>query len=517
MDIGYFLSRSAHRSPGAPAVVGGGRTLTYRELDRRVTRLANALLGLGLSPGDRVIDLQHNSVEYLETDLAMARAGLVRVAVNSRLPLDDWSHITQDCGARGMVYGPGFTLAAEQLIGETPDLAVVLAVGDGPGARYEEVLTGASDRPPERRPAPDELVSLNYSSGTTGRPKGCMRTHRNRFASARDIIVDLMEAPLDASDMWLHAGPLTHASGLFVFPHVIAGATQVLMPHFDPDLALELVGRHRVTGTVWVPTMIERVIASPGVATADLTSLRRVTYAGAPMAPERIRAAHQALGGRLAQFYGMVEAIPPLTVLTQADHAAAVAGERPERLGSAGRAVLGCELAVVGDDGDPVGLGEVGELVVSGDHPMAGYWGSDDETGKTLRDGRLWTGDLATIDDGGYVTIVDRRSDMIISGGYNVYPREVEDVIAELDEVAEVAVVGAPDVEWGQVVTAFVVPQPLRTLDADEILAYCQNRLPGFKKPRRVRFVDELPKGPTGKISRKLVRQHAFDDPVPGR
>lgn len=515
MDIGFFLARSARRHPGRTAVIDGERRLAYRELDERVSRLANALFGLGLEPGDRVVDLQRNGLEYLESDLAMARAGLVRVAVNTRLQPGDWTYIARDCGARGIVYGRGFSEAATALLDDVDGLEIALGVGEGPGARYEAALAAGSATVPARRPGLDDLVSLNYSSGTTGRPKGCMRTHRNRFASLRDILVSVMERPLGPDDVWLHAGPMTHASGLFVFPHVAASATQVIMPRFDPDEALALVARHGVTGTVWVPTMIERVLAAASLPKADLTPLRRITYAGAPMAPDRIRAAWEALRGKLTQFYGMVEAIPPLSVLSQADHAAAVAGERPDRLSSAGQAVLGCELAVVDDAGDELSPGEVGELVVAGDHVMAGYWGKEDQTGKALRDGRLWTGDLATMDEAGYVSILDRRSDMIISGGYNVYPREVEDVIRELPAVAEVAVIGVDDVEWGQVVSAFVVPRPGVELDPATVTKHCERRLAGFKKPRRVEIVADLPRGATGKISRTALRGRLRAGTVP--
>ncbi len=507
MDIASFLSRSATRHPGRTAAVDGRRSLTYAELDERVGRLASGLLGLGLRPGDRVVDLQHNALEYLETDLAMARAGLVRVAVNTRLQLADWSFIAADCGARGLVYGGGYAEVAAELADGVDGLDVLLGVPDGPGRRYEDVVAAGAHWRPGRRPAPDDLVSLNYSSGTTGRPKGCMRSHRNRFASMRDILVSLMEQPLGPDDVWLHAGPMTHASGLFVFPHVVAGATQVILPRFDPELALRAVTEHAVTGTVWVPTMVERVLAAPGLARTDLGSLRRVTYAGAPMAPDRIRAAAAALGGRLTQFYGMVEAIPPLAVLTQADHAAALAGDRPERLASAGRAVLGCDLAVLDEEGHPAAPGEVGDLVVSGDHVMAGYWGRPDETGKALADGELRTGDLAWTDEQGCVTIVDRRSDMIIRGGYNVYPREVEDVIAELPAVEEVAVIGVPDVEWGQVVAAYVVARPGTTVDPEDVAGHCRVRLAGFKLPRRVEVTAALPRSSTGKISRTLLRR----------
>ena len=256
-----------------------------------------------------------------------------------------------------------------------------------------------------------------------------MRTLRNRLASTRDMLVDLAPG-LGPDDVWLHAGPITHASGLFVLPHVVVGACQVVMA----EVRAGRCARPRRSATVSPAPSSSRPCSSgwwpSGPRTAILPGLRRVAYAGAPMQPERIGVADDAFGGRLVQFYGMVEAIPPVTVLSPADHRVALDGRRPEILGSAGRACMGAELEVVDEDGQPVPDGEHGELVISGDHVMAGYWGMADESGKALRDGRLWTGDMAWRDDEGYVTIIDRKNDMIITGGYNVYPREVEDVIA---------------------------------------------------------------------------------------
>lgn len=305
------------------------------------------------------------------------------------------------------------------------------------------------------------------------------------------MLVDLFDGGLGPDDVWLHAGPLTHASGLFVLPHVAAGACQVVLPRFDPGAVIDLVERHRVSGTVLVPTMVERVVAE-GLEGRNLSSLARVAYAGAPMAPDRIQAANRALGGAMVQFYGMVEAIPPLTVLRHDDH------DHPERLGSAGRAVLGAELELVDEAGDAVPDGVEGELVVRGDHVMAGYWGLQDATGKAIRDGALWTGDMARRTPDGYVTLIDRRNDMIISGGYNVFPREVEEVLAADPALAEVAVVGLPDPDWGQAVTALVVPRPGATVDVERLRDRCLQRLAAFKRPKRIEVVGALPKTPAG-------------------
>ncbi len=509
MDIASLLRRTARHFPQRTAVIDGERQTDYATLAGRVGRLANAMLGTGLRPGDRVIDLQHNAQAYIETDLALAIGGLVRVPVNPRLTVGDWTYIAENCGARALVYGSGFAGAAEELRDRIRALAVVIGVdGDGPGEAYEALIARASADAPNRRTAPDDLVSINYSSGTTGRPKGCMRTLANRMASLRDMLVDLFRGGLTEDDVWLHAGPITHASGLFVLPHIAAGACQVVQPRFEPAQAVSLIERHRVTGTVWVPTMIERVIAQD-LHAHDLGSLRRVAYAGAPMAPERIEVADRMLGGTMVQFYGLVEAIPPLTVLTQEDHARALAGHHRDRLATVGRSCLGADLTLVDDAGKPVPDGTHGELVVAGDHVMRGYWGMDDATGKALRDGRLWTGDMAWRDESGYITIVERKDDMIITGGYNVYPREVEEVVATDPAVADVAVVGLPDSDWGQAVTAMVVVRSGMSLDLDRLEALCRGRLAPFKKPKRFEVVESIPLTPAGKVNRKALREAA--------
>ncbi len=266
-----------------------------------------------------------------------------------------------------------------------------------------------------------------------------------------------------------------------------------------------------MSALLWSAVGVCIVLVAGGLAVAsvtalafwrDLRSLRRVAYAGAPMAPERIRAANEVLASRLVQFYGMVEAIPPLTVLTQRDHR-----DYPThaRIGSAGRPCLGVELDIVGDDGRPVATGDVGELVVGGDHVMAGYWGMEEATGKALRGGLLWTGDMAWQDDGGYVTIVDRKNDMIISGGYNVYPREVEDLLKTDASVGDAVVLGVPDPDWGQAVTAAVVVRPGATADRERLLELCRQNLAQFKRPKRIDFVESIPQTPAGKTDRKAL------------
>jgi acyl-CoA synthetase (AMP-forming)/AMP-acid ligase II len=503
MFVASLIERAATRWPSRTAVVDGDRSLRYDELLVRVARLANALRGLGLEAGDRVIDIQTNAHTYLESDLACAVAGIVRVPVNVRLTLEEWSYIAADAGARGIVYGERFVDRVTELL-DAAEFDVCIRVGErGPGLDYELVLGDASPRLSKRRSTPGELVSLNYSSGTTGRPKGCMRTAANRHVSMQDMLTSLFECTLSQDDIFLHAGPMTHASGLFVLPHVAVGATQLLLDHFDAETVARLLHAQPISATVLVPTMLERLLAvlPEDQQPDEFPSLRYLAYAGAPMAQDRILAAHRRLPGVLTQFYGLVEAIPPVTVLPTREHD--VEHLRP----SVGRAAVGVALQIVDGEDRVCAHGEIGELVVGGLHVMAGYWGDDEATVKSVKDGWLYTGDLASSDDDGYVFLVDRKGDMIITGGYNVMPREVENVLAEVTGVAEVAVVGLPDPDWGEAVTAFVVPTARAELDASVLIAHCADRLSSFKKPKRVEFVGELPKSSTGKISRSALRR----------
>jgi acyl-CoA synthetase (AMP-forming)/AMP-acid ligase II len=508
VHAGLVIERAVRRHARRVAVEMEGRSLTFGELGDRVFRLGRGLRALGLEHGDRVLDLQSNGVTYVETDLAMAVAGLVRVTLNYRLAPADWVRIAEDCGARGLVYEARFAAAAGPLL-DLVEHAVV--IGDGAGARYEDVIAGSPPTALELHLAPDDLVSLNYSSGTTGSPKGSRRTHRNRLASLQNIVTDIYGGLPADDDAWVHAGPITHASGLFVLPHLAFGARQVILPSWDPDGLLHAVVERGGTGTVLVPTMIARLLAG-GVPPGALAPLRRLVYAGAPMPPEQVRAAHAELTPNLVQMYGLVEAIPPVTVLDAADHDAGVRG-RPEVLASAGRACFGVELRIVDDEGADVPGGEVGEVLTRGDHVMSGYWADADATAaKAVRDGWLHTGDLGRVDEEGRLFLVDRKGDMIISGGYNIYPREVEDVIAEVAGVAEVAVVGVADAEWGQRVTAFYRAQERSGVADADVLEHCGRRLASYKKPKGLIRVSEFPLNSTGKIDKRRLRRELEED-----
>ncbi|QFG69906.1 AMP-binding protein [Ornithinimicrobium pratense] len=504
MDVGTMLTRAGRRFGDRVAVEGSTAAdrRSFAELADRVTRIASGLRALGLEPGDRVLDLQSNSTAYLETDLAIRAAGLVRVALNYRLHPSDWQRIATDCTARGLIYHERF---ADDIAPVREQVPHVVVVGEGPETDLEALATGATAGPLSVRD-PGDLCGLHYSSGTTGHPKGAQRTHRNWFASVVNMTHDVLDGPPGPDDCYVHAGPVTHTSGLFVLPFFVAGARQIVLPTWDPQTFLEAVGERGATHTALVPTMVARLL-SHGTTREDLAGLKMLGYAGAPMPPEQMRRAHERLTPHLVQYYGLVEAIPPVTVLDATDHARGLA-DQPELLTSAGRPALGVELAVVDEDGRPVPDGEVGEVITRGDHVMAGYYNAEQRTdlSKAVVDGWLHTGDLGRLSGDGHLWLIDRKGDMIISGGYNIYPREVEEVIAEVPEVGEVAVVGVADADWGQRVVALVTARAGAEVDPERVREHCATRMASYKKPKEVRVVSEFPLNSTGKIAKKVLR-----------
>jgi acyl-CoA synthetase (AMP-forming)/AMP-acid ligase II len=308
-------------------------------------------------------------------------------------------------------------------------------------------------------------------------------------------------------DVYVHAGPITHTSGLFLLPFLVAGARQIVLPRWDPGAFLEALTERGGTHTAVVPTMIARLLSHSDANRETLGRLRMLAYAGAPMPPEQMRQAHDQLTPHLVQYYGLVEAIPPVTVLTADDHERGLTSE-PDLLGSAGRSALGVEIAAVDEDGRPVPTGDVGEVITRGDHVMAGYWEAEGraDLATSVRDGWLHTGDLGRLSTDGHLWLVDRKGDMIISGGYNVYPREVENVVAEVPGVREVAVLGVPDADWGQRVVAVYTTIDGATVDEQAIMEHCRARLASYKKPKELRRLDEFPLSGTGKIAKKALR-----------
>ena len=329
------------------------------------------------------------------------------------------------------------------------------------------------------------------------------------MASLHNIVTDFLGKVPDERSCWVHAGPVTHTSGLFVLPYFTFGGRQIVQAKFEPESLVDAFEHRGANATALVPTMVARLLAMPDISLERMANLEILGYAGAPMPPEQIRQCFERITPRMSQYYGLVEAIPPVTVLGPADHRRGIEGDT-EILTSAGLPCNGVEIRIVDELGQDVPTGEVGEVITRGDHVMRGYYGQagqDPTVTKAVRDGWLYTGDLGRCDRDERLFLVDRKGDMIISGGYNIYPREIEDVIAEVSGVHEVAVIGVEDADWGQHVTALITIAAGANVTVDQVLEHCKSRMASYKKPKDVRIVAEFPLNSTGKIAKKVLRE----------
>ena len=504
MNVGVVIARAVRRHRDRVALSSPTASLTYGEAGDRAFRLARGLLEMGLAPGDRVLDIQKNSIDYAETELALASAGLCRVALNYRQSSADWVVVARDCTPRALIYSAEFADAVAPL----RDLVEhVICVDAGGGDRtLDDVRAKATAASVPLDFDASTLASLNYSSGTTGRPKGCRRTHANRLASLGNMVTDVFQGLPRTDDVWCHVAPMTHASGLFTLPHFAFGANQLILPGFDAEELLDVVPRFGVTGTVLVPTMVARLLSRP-VDTAALSGLRRLVYAGAPMPEEHVRDAYHRLSTRLINMYGMVEAMPPVSILSPEEHREAIE-TGTDWLRSAGTVCTTVQALVRAEDGTPLPPGEIGEVFISGANVMDGYWTASAEADvKDVADGWLSTGDVGYLSEDSRLFLVNRKGDMIITGGYNVYPSEVERAIRDLPGIADVVVFGVPDAEWGQIIAAAYVARDGVTLSDDDVVAQCRATLAGYKKPRLVRRLDAFPLNSNGKVARQAVAQ----------
>ncbi|HKG21232.1 MAG TPA: AMP-binding protein, partial [Blastocatellia bacterium] len=397
---------------------------------------------------------------------------------------------------------------ADGLRAQLPLIEHYVSIGDRPREGYiafaDLLERGAPGFEPEQL-EDGELLGLFYTSGTTGEPKGVMLTHRNVQSNVDHSDLVFQYFP---DDIYLHAAPMFHlADGAAAFSNTARGATQAFTPRFDPIEVLEVISRERVTTTVLVPTMINFLLQHPSRDSYDLSSLRQITYGASPIAPETLRRSMEVFGCRFAQGYGLTEAAPLLTVLSAADHAATMEQDM-HLLASCGKPVPGVDVRVVDPDGLEVRPGEVGEIIARGANIMAGYWKRPEDTGNAIRDGWLHTGDLATVDREGYLYLVDRKKDMIVTGGENVFSTEVEAVLFKHPSIREAAVIGVPDETWGEAVHACITLKENHHVSEEELIDYCRQYLAVYKLPRSVEVVDgELPKGGTGKILKKELRE----------
>ena len=500
MGLYNLLENTSHVHPDKKAVVCGSRSFTYLQFRGRVDKLAGSFHSLGIKKGDRIAIIHQNCHIFLESYFAAAKIGAVLVPINYRLSPKDFTYILNDSLAKMLIIQSEFYNPADRDKYDVPLIKVVAA------GRIEE-KKGVKNKEPEVFIEDTDIAQIYYTSGTTGRPKGVILTHDNNFEHA---YASVSEFSLTLDDIWLHVSPMFHlADAWAVWAMTLSAATHVIIPKFEPKSVLQHIQDHQVTLSNFIPTMLNILVNSPGIQEHDFSSLRLILSGGAPIARDVVKKVMKTFGCDYMQTYGMTETSPFLTISKLSDEMAALSHEEKLQYKSkTGRAFSGVQLKVVKEDGREVVPNErdVGEILVKGKTVTPGYWKRPEETAKRMQNGWLRTRDLAVVNPEGFLTIVDRMDDQILSGGEKVYSIEVEDVLYSHPAVHEAAVFGLPDPIWGECVTAVVVKKE-DTIDENDIIMYCKKKLASFKSPRRVFFADELPKTGSSKIHKYKLRE----------
>ena len=512
MNLGRLLSDTARRLPEAPSLVWGPKTWTWAETNARVDALVAALRQRGLGKGDPLLVQARNSNQMFESMWAAFKLGGVWVPTNYRLTPAEVAYLGSSSGAKAMIVDDAFPQHAAAVRRESEALRHVIAIGeagDGEEAYEDLVAEGSDERVEEAEVDYDDPCWFFYTSGTTGRPKAAVLTHGQLAFVTNNHLADLMPGTTHWGDASLVVAPLSHGAGAHALSQVARGTKSVLPAgeKFDEAEIWRLVQDHRVTNMFTVPTILTRMVRHPAVGRFDHGSLRYVIYAGAPMYRADQVEALEKLGKVIVQYYGLGEVTGNITVLPREAHSL---DDDEMPVGSCGYARTGMEIAIKDAEGHRLAAGEQGEICVRGPAVFAGYHNNPDANAKALKDGWFHTGDLGRLDDKGFLFITGRASDMYISGGSNVYPREAEEVLLTHPAVAEVAVLGVPDPEWGETGIAVVVPEQGQNASAEELLAFLQGKLARYKQPRRVFFWDELPKSGYGKVPKHLIRDELY-------
>lgn len=509
MNLSMLLTKTARNLPHKTALIHGSKQLTYTQLDFRANRLANVLCRLGVRPGDNVAILQYNTPEFFETLFACFKTGCGAVPINFRLHPREFAFIIDHSGAKAVILSEEFNASIMEVRQHIPTAKHLITLkGGGENLLdYEKLLCDATDEIVDADVAPDDLAWLFYTSGTTGMPKGAMLTHRNLLAMTMNFYADICPG-FGPDDVILHAAPLSHGSGLYGLPNIGKGALNVILESksFDPELVFKTIEKYRVTNMFAAPAMVKMMIDHPAVSQYDHNSLRSIVYGGAPMLVEDLKEAVQKLGTCLVQLFGQGESPMTITYLPHRDHVFDGAIEKEKRLASAGISRTDVEVKIFDKDDNELPPGKIGNIVTRSDLVMKGYWRNPEATVATIRNGWLDTGDMGYLDDNGYLFIMDRSKDMIISGGENIYSREIEEVLIKHPAVREVSVIGVPDSRWGEAIIAVVALVPGQRTTEAELIAFCKENIASYKKPKSVDFVEKLPKNNYGKILKKDLR-----------
>ena len=509
LTVGQLYDRAVRHGGDLVAITQGERHVTYQELGDDALRLMSGLAHLGLSPGDRLAFLMANCAEYVACEYAVARLGATRVPLAVLLGNDDHVYMMNFAHCKALVYHEKLAARVAQMQPQLPGVRHFICVSDDPArvpAGHIHLQTLIASHPPATsgpRIDPEDLAGIYFTGGTTGRPKGVTLSHRSWFHT---YYAEMLDFDIAHREVFVFATPMTHASGCLILPVLLRQGRCVVLDHFDPDLLLETIEKERATATLLVPTMIYMLLDHPQPHRHDVRSLRNVLYGAAAIAPERLKQALERYGPIFTQFFGQTEAPMALTALAREDHVVADRERELAVLTSAGRATYATEIRLVDDGGQDVAPGQAGEVIARSPNIMSGYLDDAEATAATVRDGWLHTGDVARMDARGYLTIVDRKKDMIVSGGYNVYPREVEDVLFEHPAVRQAAVVGVPHEKWGEEVKALVVLHPDARVTEGELIEFVKARKGSLMAPKSVEFETAIPVTNLGKVDKKAIR-----------
>lgn len=509
INVGTLLDTLFKRYKNRTAFKIGGRAYTHEEIEGSVNKLANGLLSLGVQKGDRVVLMTTNCIEYVYADFAAAKIGLVKVPLDVMLSPKDIEYRIKDSEAKIVILDEFFYNKAGIFFKNYDFVKHVLCITGredilAQGASgYYQLLDSAPSTNPNMEIRPDDLLAIMYTGGTTGVSKGVMHTHKSYLSI---VYSQLVENDVGDGEVALLSAPLPHATGFNLLPSLMKGGSIVVTNGFNPEEFFTLVQKEKITWTFMVPTMIYTILDHPKRKEYDLSSLKTILYGAAPVSPRRLEAAIAEMGPIFMQGYAQMEIATQGTILRKKEHGEAIANKHMDRLKSCGRPVYICQMKIFDENNREVGPGTVGEVVARGPHMMKGYWRKDEETRKTIIDGWIHTGDLGYMDDEGYVYLVDRKNDVIITGGMSVFSVEVENVLSQHPAVAMATAVGVPDEKWGEIVLGAVVKAPGQEVTEAGLIEYCRDKLAAYQRPKRIEFYESLPKTIYGKLDKKAVK-----------